>query len=483
VDRIGEYSARARSFLIVSVFRWPCIENGIRRRTAPDEAPFCVHGRSLQAPHEAICLDRVSEPVPAEAAIDDSKIDTERETVQDERGQGEGSLEQSTGAEWLALQRAFVGHPEVCAAALAQGGSPRTILARSGRARPDGRTRAERDFAVLEKLGGKIVAWGQAGYPPALSAISDPPPVLLVAGRPEVLARPSIAIVGARAATRGARERARRLARDLAERGLTIVSGLARGIDAEAHRGALEGGGVTVAVLACGIDRIYPPEHRALAEQIREQGAIVGEMPIGTPPRRELFPLRNRVISGLARGVLVVEARRRSGSLITVRHALDQGREVFVVPGSVDGPFAEGSNRLLREGARAVWEAETLFADLEFDDPDLRFRLVDLASASLAEQRSVGAGQRTAPSADAGVRESRTEVHEGRLEQVCRRVLEVLSDGAADREMLCGVVATDAGLLAAALLDLLLAGRIAEERNGFFHRVDGHPPVRDDPVG
>ena len=135
---------------------------------------------------------------------------------------------------------------------------------------------------------------------------------------------------------------------------MTIVSGLARGIDAEAHRGALEAGGRTLGVLACGLDRIYPPEHRQLVEEMLENGAILSEMPLGVAPRREFFPLRNRIISGLCLATIVVEARRRSGSLITVRHALNQGREVFVVPGSIDGPFAEGTNQLLRDGARPI---------------------------------------------------------------------------------------------------------------------------------
>jgi DNA processing protein len=356
---------------------------------------------------------------------------------------------------WLALQRAHAGHPEACATALAEGASPAAILARSGRALPGWREVAERDAVTLRSLGGQLIAWGGVGYPATLAALTDPPPVLLVLGQPESLSRPALAIVGARAATRGALGRTRRMARELAARGLTIVSGLARGVDAEAHRGALEAGGVTVAVLAGGIDRVYPPEHRALAAEIAERGAVVGEMPLRTPPRRELFPLRNRVISGLARGVLVVEARRRSGSLITVRHALAQGREVFVVPGSVDGPFAAGSNRLLRDGARAVSDAAELFADLEADDPMLAARLTSSSSLDIP-----GVGD---PSEDGS----------GLVDGVTRQVLEALSGGPLDRDALTEAVQADAGRLVAALLDLTLAGRIVEERDGRFHLAFG----------
>ncbi len=355
---------------------------------------------------------------------------------------------------WLALQRSYAGHPEVCAAALADGASPAAILAAAGRAMPDWRRAAERDAAALRGLGGQMVVWGGVDYPATLAALADPPPVLLVSGRPEALSRPALAIVGARAATRGARERTRWMARELAARGLAIVSGLASGIDAEAHRGALEAGGVTVAVLAGGIDRVYPPEHRALASEIAERGAVVSEMPLGTPPRRELFPLRNRVITGLARGVLVVEARRRSGSLITVRHALAQGREVFVVPGSVDGPFAAGSNRLLREGARAVSNAAEVFADLEADDPTLAARLASWSPTGATSPGDAFGG---------------SSLSDGLVSQV----LEALAGGALDRQALAEVLQADTGRLSAALLDLTLSGRIAEERDGRFHLVVG----------
>jgi DNA processing protein len=255
--------------------------------------------------------------------------------------------------------------------------------------------------------------------------------------------------VGARAATRSARSLARRLGRDLAARGLTIVSGLARGIDAEAHRGALEVGGRTVGVLAGGLDRIYPPEHRELVEEMVLDGAVLSEVPLGTAPRRELFPLRNRIISGLSLGIIVVEARRRSGSLITVRHALNQGREVWVVPGSSEGPFAEGSNYLLREGARAIRGARDVIEDLGG------------ALSCKANLDSAGSG---APLTD-----RRSPLEPLRGDPLEERILETLREGPATREDLCCRVELDSGRLAQALLCLELADRIIEERDGRFH--------------
>jgi DNA processing protein len=228
--------------------------------------------------------------------------------------------------------------------------------------------------------------------------------------------------------------------------GFSIVSGLARGIDAEAHRGALEVHGRSVGVLACGPDRVYPPEHRKLAEEMIETGAVISEMPLGMPPRRNHFPLRNRIISGLCRAVIVVEARRRSGSLITVRHALDQGRDVFVVPGSIEGPFAEGTNQLLRDGARPIRCARDVIEDLEMDTR------LDLEPPDPV-QRSTG------PAAGSDSLEA------------C--VLAVLADGPATRDELLLRAELDASGLATALLELELAGRIVEERDGRFHAIWG----------
>ena len=211
-----------------------------------------------------------------------------------------------------------------------------------------------REREALRRIGVSIVPIGSSLYPARLAAISSPPPVLYCRGDPGVLDRPQIAIVGSRAATRGGRERARTIAGELAQCGLVVTSGLARGIDAAAHRGALDAGGRSVAVLATGPDRIYPRSNAGLARELVEAGAVVTERAPETPPLPANFPRRNRLISGLSLGVLVVEASLRSGSLITARLAADEGREVFAVPGSVDSPLSRGCHSLIRDGAKLV---------------------------------------------------------------------------------------------------------------------------------
>ena len=211
-----------------------------------------------------------------------------------------------------------------------------------------------RDRDVLDRIGAGIVPIGTERYPARLAAIASPPPVLYCRGNPEFLGRPQLAIVGARTATRGGRERARAFARALAECGLVVTSGLARGIDADAHRGALDAGAPSVAILATGLDRIYPRSNAGLAGELIETGAVITERAPGTPPLPENFPRRNRLISGLCLGVLVVEASLRSGSLITARLAADEGREVFAIPGSVDNPLSRGCHALIRDGAKLV---------------------------------------------------------------------------------------------------------------------------------
>jgi DNA processing protein len=203
------------------------------------------------------------------------------------------------------------------------------------------------------------VRWSGANYPPLLAAIFDPPLVLWVRGAIDLLAEPAVAIVGSRAASAYGEETAARLASDLAARGLVIVSGLARGIDAAAHRGALAAaGGRTVAVLGCGPDVAYPPEHAALLEEVVRRGAVVSEFPPGTRPLSYHFPRRNRIISGLSLGVVVVEARQRSGALITADCALEQGRDVCAVPGNVLSERHRGSHTLLKSGAALVETAD-----------------------------------------------------------------------------------------------------------------------------
>jgi DNA processing protein len=207
--------------------------------------------------------------------------------------------------------------------------------------------------------------WTDVAYPPALAAIIDPPPLLWVRGSIEALAaQPVVAIVGARAASSYGLAVAERLAGDLASRGVMIVSGLARGVDSAAHRGALAVGGTTVAVLGSGADIVYPPEHTALASDMLARGAVISEFVPGTPPQAFFFPQRNRIISGLARAVVVIEAGEKSGSLITARAALDQGRDVLAVPGNVLTGRNRGAHGLLRDGAKIVETADDILEEL-----------------------------------------------------------------------------------------------------------------------
>jgi DNA processing protein len=208
------------------------------------------------------------------------------------------------------------------------------------------------------------ISRGDVRFPTALAAIHDPPETLWITGDVDALRAPSVAIVGSRAASPYALEVARRLGADLARRNVTVVSGMARGVDSAAHRGALEGGGVTIAVFGCGVDVIYPPEHRGLAARILERGALVSEFPPGTPPLRSYFPQRNRIISGLSLAVVIVEAAEGSGSLITADFALDQGRTVLAVPGNVLGGRNYGAHALLRDGAKLVECADDILEEL-----------------------------------------------------------------------------------------------------------------------
>ena len=234
------------------------------------------------------------------------------------------------------------------------------------RARADAlRVAAERLLARARSHAIDALALDDARYPPLLAAIFDPPPVLWVGGETDALHGPAVAIVGSRAASPYALEVADRLGEELAGRGVTVVSGLARGVDSAAHRGALAAGGRTVAVLGSGVDVIYPPEHDGLAAHIRARGAIAGELPPGTPPKPQHFPRRNRLISGLSLAVVVVEASEHSGSLITADCALDQGREVMAVPGSVLGGRNRGSHGLLKQGAKIVESADDILEEIQ----------------------------------------------------------------------------------------------------------------------
>lgn len=220
------------------------------------------------------------------------------------------------------------------------------------------------ELAWAEQPGNHVIVFSDPRYPSLLREIADPPPVLYVHGNPDALTTLQLAIVGSRNPTPTGSENAHDFARHLAAAGLTITSGLALGVDAAAHRGALAADGTTIAVTGTGLDRVYPARHRELAHQIAERGALVSEFGLGTAPRAENFPRRNRLISGLSLGTLVVEAGVVSGSLVTARLAAEQGREVFALPGSIHNPLAKGCHLLIRQGAKLVEKADDIVEEL-----------------------------------------------------------------------------------------------------------------------
>jgi DNA processing protein len=275
--------------------------------------------------------------------------------------------------DWLRLIRSDRVGPHTFRSLINHFGSARSALerlpdlARRGGADRPGRIYSEQDaraeIAASRQLGVSLLAPGEAGYPPRLAMLDDAPPLLGVRGAPDVLMRPMIAIVGSRNASGAGLKFAGTLARDLSDAGFVIASGLARGIDQAAHRTSVAGG--TMAVLAGGHDKVYPPEHEDLLAAIIASGGAISEMPLGHVPRARDFPRRNRLISGAALGVVVVEAAHRSGSLITARIAAEQGREVFAVPGSPLDPRAAGTNDLIKQGATLITEAADVIQAVE----------------------------------------------------------------------------------------------------------------------
>jgi DNA processing protein len=251
----------------------------------------------------------------------------------------------------LAAGRISLGHhvsPEV-STAIADGGNAEG---------------AQQALAWLEADNNHVVTLADADYPGLLLQIPDPPPLLYVKGRRELLNQPALAIVGSRNATAQGIANAEKFARALSDAGLTIISGMALGIDTAAHRGGLAGAGSSIAVVGTGLDIVYPARNRGLAHDLAARGALISEFPLGTPALATNFPRRNRVISGLARGCLVVEAALQSGSLITARLANEQGREVFALPGSIHSPLAKGCHKLIKQGAKLVDDANDILEEL-----------------------------------------------------------------------------------------------------------------------
>jgi len=356
--------------------------------------------------------------------------------------------------DWLRLIRSENVGPRTFRTLLRHCGSARAALralpelaTRGGAKRPTriaSREEAERELTATRSLGARLLAWSEPEYPRALAMIDDAPPLVSVRGNIAALDRPMVAIVGSRNASAAGAKIAGRLARDLGHAGFAIVSGLARGIDAATHRASLSSG--TLAVLAGGHDHIYPPEHADLLEEILGEGAALSEMPLGWEPRARDFPRRNRLISGLAMGLLVVEAARRSGSLITVRFALEHGREVFAVPGSPLDPRAEGTNRLLKDGATLVTEASDVITVLE----PILGRKIELP----AEQAPLPPGPEAAPDTEA-----RT------------RVLGLLGPTPVSLDDLVRLAEAPPAVVRTVLLELELAGRVERHGNGSVSSV------------
>lgn len=354
---------------------------------------------------------------------------------------------------WVALQVAGIA-PRVAALLLRAFGSPAAILGATPAQRrgvvPADQARTlervpdpERVAATLAWLGEDghdLVAWDDSDYPPLLLETVDPPIALYCIGRRELLARPALAIVGSRNATPQGIADAEAFACALSEAGLTIVSGLALGIDAAAHRGGLRGRGSSIAVVGTGPDRVYPAENRALAHRLAAGGLVVSEFAPGTPPQKQNFPRRNRVVSGIARGVLVVEATLSSGSLITARFGAEQGREVFALPGSIHSPFSKGCHKLIRDGAKLVETAQDVLEELRLAPP---------------------APPREEPDADTA---------DDALTPDERSVLAALGFAPAAVDAIVSRSGLAAETVAAALLALELAGRLAPLPGGLWQR-------------
>ncbi|HEV2562837.1 MAG TPA: DNA-processing protein DprA [Rhizomicrobium sp.] len=346
---------------------------------------------------------------------------------------------------WLRLARTANVGPVTFAALIERFGSaiaaleavPHLARRGGGDLRTPTNAEAEKEIEALARLGGKLIASVEPEFPPGLAALDAPPPMIAVLGHTTLLRRDMVAIVGARNASALGRKFANTLAAELGAAGLAIVSGMARGIDAAAHEGSLATG--TVAIVAGGIDIIYPPENAALYERMKKEGAIISEMPLGQSPQARHFPRRNRIISGMARGVVVVEAAIGSGSLITANYALEQGREIFAVPGSPLDPRAKGSNRLIRDGATLTESAE-----------DILDALRPILGSAFREPDSA----HTPPSPD-------TAAIEAEADRIRSRIEELLAPSPIDVDELIRQTGAPSAAVLTVILELELAGRLS----------------------
>ena len=330
------------------------------------------------------------------------------------------------------------------------------------------RAAAEEEMARLEALGARLVARGEAGYPPLLAHMEAPPPLLAIRGNAALAEEPPVAIVGARRASANGRVIARTMGQQLAERGYVVVSGLALGIDAAAHEGGLAHQGRTIAVMACGIDVAYPERNAKLMEAIAERGLLISEMPPGTVVRPELFPRRNRLVAGMSLGVVVVEAARRSGSLITARLAAEAGRHVMAVPGSPLDGRAAGCNHLIREGATLVRHAADVDEMLAQEAAQLRVELRERAPFPAPEPRPARRARETQTGAAPSPAPASSPLEPA--EDVRARLLALVGAAPVEQDVLlreCGAPPEEA---LAALMELELAGRLSRLPDGRLAR-------------
>jgi len=325
------------------------------------------------------------------------------------------------------------------------------------------RARAEAELKRAWKTGALPVAACEPEYPGLLRAIADPPPLIYVQGHLSLVERPCVALIGARNASALGLKLAGKLARELGQLGYVICSGLARGIDGAAHHSALQTG--TIAVVAGGIDRIYPPEHAELHRCIVDAGLVVSERPPGAEPTAQDFPRRNRLISGLSRGVVVIEAAERSGTLITTRFASDQGREVFAVPGSPLDPRSQGPNRLLKDGATLVETADDIHTVLQHQLPPACAEEADDAVPLFAWTSAQNDAFREAGAPGAPIEEA-----------LRARLFELIGHSPAHQDDLQRLLGVPPGVFADLMLDLVLSGEITESGGGTFTRMAHEPP-------
>lgn len=363
--------------------------------------------------------------------------------------------QQSTLCDWIALSFVIGVGSRTAAVLIDRFGSPTAVFESNAQTLesvalgPDTidaiknsklREKAENEIAEVARLGGEVLILTDERYPSLLRETYDPPIVIYCVGDVDLaLSQPAIAIVGSRRCSTYGRNVAEKLSRELAERGVTVVSGLARGVDSAAHRGALEGRGLTIGVMGTGLDAVYPKENRKLAARIAEQGALITEFPLATPPASQNFPFRNRVISGLVLGVMVVEGAERSGSLITARLAYEQGRDVFAVPGNITSAKSFGPNYLIKDGAKLVQTWRDVIEELPGD-----------MKASIL-------------SAERGVQSSKQPVDVVDLTDNERRVLKMLSaDDPVHVDLLIAKAGLGSGELMGALLKLEMRDRIRQ---------------------